>query len=513
MKRTLFFLTCILPIYLIAQNSSNFFDNVTIKVEKTQVNTSASDFGPAFVGNELWFSAFTAEEITQINQGNTKNVFYNLYSVPVDSKGNITGGKEDRLAGLSAGYHSGPVSYCESTGELFLTLSNYENPEIKNVVFQKANIPLKIVILKKSGNKWTEAGELPFNNSSYSVGHPAISPTGDTLFFTSDIPDMGMGGTDIYMTVRQNGRWGEMQNLGDKINTPGDEMFPFFDMKNMLIYASDGKSDSKGGLDIYYTTISGDDFEVPVNLEQINSSGDDFGMVIHSNDKTGYFTSKKEGGEGDDDIYKVLLEGEFELELLVRDKKTLSPVSGAKVNFSDNMTRYANNNGIITRDLDDDSDYTATSEVQGYMNESVSFTTKDKPFGIIKEVINIEKVEVRQKFVMENIYYDFDKWDIRPEAAEELDKLVKIMKDNPSWKVELGSHADCRGSDSYNMALSRKRAESAVDYIVSKGISKDRITAKGYGESQLVNECDDGVECTEEQHQINRRTEFTIIEM
>jgi len=304
-----------------------------------------------------------------------------------------------------------------------------------------------------------------------------------------------------------------MQNLGNKIKTPGGEMFPVFEMKNLVDYASQGKSGSKGGLDIYYTTISGDDFEVPVNLEQINSSGDDFGMVIHSNGKTGYFTSKKEGGEGDDDIYKVLLEGEFELELLVRDKKTLSPVSGAKVNFSDNMTRYADNNGIITRDLDDDSDYTAFSDVQEYMNESVSFTTKDKPFGIIKEVINIEKVEVGQKFVMENIYYDFDKWDIRPEAAEELDKLVKIMKDNPSWKVELGSHADSRGSDSYNIELSQKRAESAVDYIVSRGISRDRITAKGYGESQLVNECDDGVECNEEQHQMNRRTEFTIIEM
>jgi outer membrane protein OmpA-like peptidoglycan-associated protein len=513
MKRTLFFLIFILPIYSIAQNSSNFFDNVTIKVEKTQVNTSASDFGPAFVGNELWFSAFTAEEIDKINQGNTKNVFYNLYSVPLDMEGIITGGKKDRLAELSAGYHSGPVSYCESTGELFLTLSNYENPEIKNVVFQKANIPLKIVILKKSGGQWKETGELPFNNSSYSVGHPAISLTGDTLYFASNIPNKGMGGTDIYMTVRQNGSWSEMKNLGDEINTPGDEMFPFFDMKNTLIYASDGKSDSKGGLDIYYTTISGNDFEIPVNLEQINSSGDDFGMVIHSNGKTGYFTSNKEGGEGDDDIYKVLLEGKFELELLVRDKKTLSPVSSAKINFSDNMSRYTDNNGIITRDLDDDSDYTATSDVQGYMNESVSFTTKYKPFGIIKEVINIEKVEVGQKFVMENIYYDFDKWDIRPEAAEELDKLVKIMKDNPSWKVELSSHTDCRGNDSYNMKLSQKRAESAVDYIVSKGISRNKITAKGYGESQLVNHCDDGVECTEEQHQMNRRTEFEIIEM
>ncbi|MDD4143727.1 MAG: OmpA family protein, partial [Prolixibacteraceae bacterium] len=235
----------------------------------------------------------------------------------------------------------------------------------------------------------------------------------------------------------------------------------------------------------------------------------------HDDESSGYFVSKRDGGTGDDDIYKVLFEpqGKYELELLVRDRKTGNPVSNARVNFNDNMTRYTGNDGIIRRDLEKDFDYTAASALDGYMNESISFTTKGKPFGILKEVIEIEKVEIGQKFEMKNIYYEFDKWDILPESEIELDKLVKVMKDNPSWKVELGSHTDSRGTNAYNEDLSQKRSDSAVRYIVSKGIAQSRIIAKGYGESQLVNHCSDGVNCTEEQHRMNRRTEFTILEM
>ena len=513
MKRTLFLLMGILPLFLIAQNNKNYFENATIEVAKTPINTPASDFGPSYVDGELWFSAFTLEEISKVMQGKTDDVYYNLYAAPFDTKGNLTGKKTEMLNGISAGYHAGPVSYCHATEELFITLSNYENPKIENVVFRKANIPLKIIIMKKSGKGWNKAGELPFNSPSYNVGHPAISVTGDTLFFASDKTGPGIGGTDIYMSVRKNGKWGEMINLGNNINTPGEDMFPFLNKGNTLIYASNGKSGGKGGLDLYYANISDNNFGTPVNIEDINSAEDDFGLVIQQNQKSGYFVSRREGGIGDDDIYKVLFKGDFDLELLVRDKKSLSTVNNAKVNFNDDITLYTDNNGMIKRELEDETDYTATSAVEGYMNESVDFTTKDKLFGTIKAVIEIEKVEVGQKFVMENIYYDFDKWDILSESEVELDKLVKILKDNPSWKVELGSHTDCRGNDRYNDILSDKRSASAVNYITSNGITKDRITSKGYGETQLVNHCDDGVSCTESQHRLNRRTEFKILEM
>jgi outer membrane protein OmpA-like peptidoglycan-associated protein len=517
MRQLLLILISILPFFSMAQTLDTFPENAIITVEKTGVNTVASDFGPEFVGNELWFSAFSDEAIDRLSKGRSKNAFYNLYFVPIDDKGHMQGDKMVKMPDISAGYHAGPVSYCQATGELFITLSNFEDPKINRVVFQKAKVPLKINIFRKSGGSWTDEKELPYNNSSWSIGHPAVSPTGDTLIFASDIPDKGKGKIDLYMIIRSNGEWGRLINLGDKINTPGDEMFPFFHNGKLLFFASNGIAGGKGGLDIYYAHLTPEGFDTPKNLDELNSERDDFGLVIHSGGEVGYFTSQKPGGEGDDDIYKVIFEveeeGEFELELLVLDKKTGEYLPEVKVNFSDNVSFYTGSDGLIKRKLDKNVVYTATSDLDGYMNESVSFTTINKPYGTLQEVIRIEKVEVGQKFVLENIYYDFDKWDILPESEVELNKLVKVLEDNPSWKVELGSHTDCRGSDAYNEVLSQKRSESAVKYIISKGISQNRITAKGYGETQLVNQCDDGIQCSEEEHRMNRRTEFKILEL
>jgi len=502
----------IIPFGLMAQLNQNFPENVTLRVEKTGINTQASDFGPAFVENELWFSAFTAEEISRLNQGKSNDVFYNLFASPVDEKGNLRGGKNMKLQEISAGYHAGPVSWCEATNELFVTLSNYENPEIKNVVFQKSNIPLKIIILKKSGSNWVQAGELPFNSSSYSVGHPAISVTGDTLIFASNIPGKGLGGTDLYMTVRKNGSWGEMVNLGDKINTPGEDMFPYLHKGKMLFYASSAKSGGQGKFDIYYSGLTAGGFDTPKPLAALNTAEDDFGLVIHPDEEVGYFVSRKAGGEGDDDIYKVLfeVEGEYDLELLVQNKKTKNPVAYAKVDFNDNRSITAGNDGLIRRKLDKNSDYTATSDVEGYVNETVYISTRNKPFGTLKEILEIEKLVVGEVIVLKNIYYDFDKWNILPQSAIELDKVVKLMDDNPTLEIELSSHTDSRGTHAYNEELSRKRAASARDYIVSQGVSASRITSRGYGETMLVNQCTDGVPCPETLHRANRRTEIKV---
>jgi outer membrane protein OmpA-like peptidoglycan-associated protein len=510
MKKSMLILLAMLPICLMAQV---FYENTTLQVEKISSNTSWSDFGPSFVEDELFFSGFMPEDMNKLKQGRSKNVYYKLFSSSLDDEGHYGGGRILVSEQASSGYHAGPVSYCKKTGELFVTLSNYENAEVKNIVFQKKNIPLKIVILKNTGNGWSLTDELPFNSSSYSTGHPAISVTGDTLIFASNIPGKGNGGTDLYMTIRKNGKWGEMINLGNKINTPGDDMFPYLHKGNLLIYASNGKSGGKGGFDIYNATLAGNGFSEPVNFSALNTEADDFGLVIHPGEETGYFVSNRSGGEGDDDIYQVTFKGEYELELLVKDKISSNPMPGVKVNFSDQDDHTTDSSGMIRRKLAKATDYTAGTSLEGYMNASVAFSTKKHPYGLLKKEISVEKVEVGQKFVMQNIYYLFDKWNLLPESESELEKLVSIMKDNPSWKVELGSHTDSRGSFDYNDMLSNRRSVSAVDYIVSRGISNERITAKGYGENQLVNECKDGTGCTEEQHRMNRRTEFTILEM
>ncbi len=447
MRHTLLFIFMLgmIPVITNAQSQSNFPEKTITTVEKTGINSSVSDFGPAFVESELWFSVNTLQKNTR------KNImYYELFASATDAKGNLTAeGKSKKLDEVRAGYNAGPVSYCKATGELFVTVNNHENPEIEYIVFRKANIPLKIVVLKKSGSNWNIKEELPFNSPSYSVGHPAISVTGDTLYFASDIPGKGKGQTDLYMTVRKNGKWGEMVNLGDKVNTPGNEMFPFLHKGKYLFFASNGRNDTAGGLDIYYSKITPSGFDTPINMKGLNSPEDDFGLVIHPAEENGYFVSARPGGSGDDDIYKVVFETEPEV-----------------------------------------------AEIGKSIDELVP-----------------EKVEVGQKFLLDNIYYDFDKWDILPESETELNKLIKIMNENPKWKIELGSHTDSRGTHAYNERLSQRRSESAVGYIVSKGISKNRITAKGYGETKLVNHCADGVECTEEQHRKNRRTEFTIIEI
>ena len=510
MKKSKLLLLFMLPFCVMAQV---FYENTTLEIEKVPVNTLWSDFGPSFVENELWYSGFLPADTEKINQGRTRNIYYKLFSSAIDNEGHFVSGRDLVGEEASSGYHAGPVSYCKNTGELFMTLSNYDNAEVKNIVFQRKKIPLKIVILTKSGNNWKISEELPFNSSLYSIGHPAVSPTGDTLIFASDIPGKGYGGTDLYMSVRKNGKWGEMINLGDKINTSGDDMFPFLHKGNVLLYASNGQQGSKGGFDVYYATREGNGFSKPVNLDGLNSNADDFGLVVHPNEEVGYFVSNREGGSSNDDIYKVSFKGTYGLELVVKNRVTGEPVPGVTVNFNDNTQLTTNSKGLISRQLDKAADYNATTALEGYMNGSVAFTTKNKSYGILKKEIGIEKVETGQKFVMENIYYRFDKWDLLPESEKELDKLVAIMNDNPLWKVELGSHTDSRGSIEYNDMLSNRRSLSAVDYIVSRGISQNRITARGYGKTQLVNRCSDGINCTEDEHRMNRRTEFKILEM
>ena len=512
MKKLVLSLLLLFPVLIYAQNSCDFFKFRKIKIEKTDLNTVQSDFGPSFVNGELWFSAFTPEEINKLAAGKDKGVFYNIFSVSADKEGNVNGAKSVQFEKISAGYHAGPVSYCEKTGELFVTLSNFENPEIRNKVYRKADVRLKIVIAEKKGAEWQVTGQFPFNDSTYSVGHPSISVTGDTIIFASDKPDSGLGMTDLYMSVRSDGKWGEPVNLGDKINTPFDEMFPFFMNGSLLFYASNKGDNAKDDFDILYSCKEGTSFAKPVMLNDLNTDKDDFGFVVHPKQKIGYFVSQRDGGSGDDDIYKIRFTGDYNLELVVMDRKTNIPFTNPKVKFSDNNAGIING-VLISRTLPENSSITATTEYEGYMNASKTFNTTDRPYGIIKDTIWIEKVEIKQVFVMENIFYDFDKWKILPESEIELNKLVKILNDNPTWKVELGSHTDARGTDSYNMILSKKRSDSAVKYIVEHGIAKDRIIAKGYGETQLVNHCTNGVECPDEVHRKNRRTEFKILEM
>ena len=363
---------------------------------------------------------------------------------------------------------------------------------------------------------------------------PAFSPDGDELYFASNRPG-GFGGIDIWKATRlANSDFGNPVNLGPTINTPGNEMFPRLASDGKFFFASDGHP-GYGKLDLFVAEKDESGNQVVRNLgENINSKDDDFGIFFTEYPKAGFISSNREGGVGDDDIYffedktpkpkivNVLL-NVFTKEAKADGTESVLPQTRVVLYGSDNKQQggdFSNTNGRVRFTMTPDSDYTIIASKGGYFSKSIPYTTKGKtpdPATLIQEVTNVtldttivlDQLILEKSIVLENIYYDLDKAEIRTDAAVELDKLVKILADNPSIRIELSSHTDSRSSDSYNQDLSQRRAQSAVDYIVSKGIAADRLVAKGYGESQLI--IKDAQ--TEEEHQVNRRTEFKVIEI
>lgn len=363
---------------------------------------------------------------------------------------------------------------------------------------------------------------------------PAFSPDGTELYFASNRPG-GFGGIDLYKATRlANADFGNPVNLGPEINTPGNELFPRLAPDGKFFFSSDGHP-GFGKLDLFVTEKDDSGKLNIKNLGQnFNSPNDDFGISFSDYPKAGFISSNREGGSGDDDIYffedktpkpkivNILLNVTTKERVAGQPNKILER---ARVVLYDSNKKQAggdmsNSNGRVRFTLEPNADFTIIASKNGYFAKSIPFTTVDKTPDIatlIQEVTNItldttiilDQLVLDKSIVLENIYYDLNKDDIRPDAALELEKLITILKDNPTIRIELSSHTDSRSSDAYNLDLSQRRAQSAVDYMVSKGIEADRLVARGYGELQLINLNAE----TEEEHQVNRRTEFKVIEI
>lgn len=448
------------------------------------------------------------------------------------------------------------------SSNLFVENANEGTPAFskdgKLMVFARGNTgkskdaspDVDLYLSKKEDGQWSQPERLSISDSLAWDGSPAFSSDGKTLYFASNRRG-GKGGLDLYRVGMDNsGRFGRAINMGSAINTAGDEMFPFVSEDGKLYFASDGHP-GLGGLDLFVATRNGNDIEVEHLGLPMNSSGDDFGLVM-VDERQGYFSSNRSGGKGDDDLYYFKGNG---LEDRWWSKESLEPpaedkvvryyllpkfvdVNGkalAAVNYS--IKRNGENLGASKSDksgkgtvLDlgenDEMEFLASKE--DYLSKRSNFSMEGRqiPKAALKKaltdttfefVVIMDKPEIgkeiTQWYQINPIYYDLDKSDIRNDAAEELDKIVQFLKDNEQVVMELGSHTDARATAAYNLKLSQRRAESAVRYIVSKGIEPDRIKAKGYGETQLINECADGVNCSEEMHQQNRRTEFVITDL
>ena len=368
------------------------------------------------------------------------------------------------------------------------------------------------------GKGWSGVVSAPFNNNEYSTGHPALSQDGNTLYFVSDMPG-GKGGSDIYMVaINSDGSLGTPERLGDNINTEGKELFPYIDSNGTLYFSSNGHM-GIGGLDVFYAEAQGDGFDVVNNLGKgVNSSADDFAYKYDPTSQSGYVSSNREGGMGSDDIYMVEaveIPCEVTIAVLVINENTNAAVAGARVDLYDTMgnrlsTKTSNVDGMVSFKAACDQAH----EVQGVLADFESNASKVAPANDQKVSATIalkpiEEIIVEDQIVLNPILFDLDKSNIKAQAAFELDKVVAVMNKYPEMVIAVGAHTDSRATDAYNLSLSEARAQSTVQYIISKGISGKRISGKGYGETQPKVSC--GNNCSEAEHQLNRRSEFTIV--
>ena len=501
------------------------------KIENAGINTKYSDYGTTFMGTKVVFSSArdTGNFSKRIHTW-TGAYFTNLYSAAISEDGSL-GAVEKFGKKINTKYHEDTPAFTKDGSTVYFTRNNY----LDGRGFDASKVTLlKIYTAKvdKQGN-WNNITALPFNSDSYQVAHPALSADGKTLYFASDMEGT-RGQSDLYrVAVTGDGTFGTPENLGDAINTPGRETYPTVNDDNELYFASDGQP-GLGGLDVFITRIPKDgslNFKQVLNVgEEANSPKDDFALIIDSKTKRGFLSSNRDGGQGNDDIYKFLetrpIWCEQVLFGVVTDEKTKEVLPNAKLILFDEKFKQLKE---TTSDKDGKYEFTEVEcNTKYYVRTSLeTYNTKESPVIIGKTDgktelnIELEKTQKEAKtgddladvFGINLIYFDLDKWNIRPDAAIDLAKILDVLEQYPTMKIDIRSHTDSRASGAYNNKLSDRRAKSTRDWLMSKGITKDRLTAKGYGETQLVNKCADGVQCTEEEHQLNRRSQFVITAM
>lgn len=502
-------------------------DEGKYKIEHLTLNTNAGDFGTSYYKNKIVFASTRAKAKAFKKKFNWNGKpFLDMYVSEVD--GNQLKDPENFSKKLNGKMHDGPASFSNNGTYMAFTRNHYHDKSDDKV------IELQIWFSSFTDNKWSQPVPFSINNSEYSVGQPFLTSDGKTMYFVSNMPG-GLGGADIYKVKKgDNGAWEKPENLGNKINTEGDEVFPFLSESNEILYFSSNGHCGLGDLDIFSCQLTG------LKIGQVNNAGfplntqyDDFAMIIDSTSQKGYFSSNRSGGSGDDDIYSVSI-----LKVIEIKKRIIGvakDISGTSIPNTF-ITLYDSKNEVIdtvtTKDngaykffIESDKTFNLNGKKVGYTEGKSQANSNGKDSIIVsdviltkKEEVVVEKIEVGKdlgKVVKFNpIYFDYHEYKIRPDAEVELNKIVKIMNEYPNMVVNLNSHTDCRASKNYNQKLSDKRAQASTNYIKKRITKPERISGKGYGETKLINGCNcDGKVvsgCSEDEHQQNRRTEFII---
>ena len=606
-----------------------FQDSAFYTIKPLSVNSEHSDFGPTYLDQGIVYASAREGGSSGKRYEWYNQVFLDLYYAPFDSLERL--GAPQRLnEEVNTRFHEGPAAFYAGGRQAIFTRNNYFGHRRGKSEDYQMKLKLFTAVREDTATmEWTDIRPFQHNSEEYSSGHPTVSADGSRLYYVSDRRG-GEGGTDIYMCRWQRNTWGRPVNLGKRINTPGNEMFPFIHPSGALYFASDGHG-GLGGLDIYRIDLNREKAQAYNVGYPINSSRDDFGLITQGDERDGFFSTNRDAGLGNDNIYRfsyrptehitmrgvvlaaqdstplpmstVMLQqspgdtvatikagadGTFSFEL---DREKEYKVTASRSSYHHNKARFSTKRGkarpdslvlylerpLIANDtpgaefkgegqdpslfatpprvmvrgtvshratgkvlpgttvtlenaatqqqwqfvadaaaqyrfaVRPDQPYRLTADRQQYIGANQPFSTKDTT-GVLTYDLLLDSIEVGKVVRLDRIFYDFDRWNIREDAIPELEHLLGALQGYPSMKIELSSHTDVRGTDGYNQYLSSQRAQIVVSYLIAQGIRPDRMVAKGYGETRLVNDCENDVPCSEEQHQENRRTEFTITE-
>jgi len=498
-------------------------EKVYIEVYNLDINTEYSDFGSFEHGGKLYFaSARTTDVNARKKYTWNDEPFLDIYQADVDQAdgkkdiGNVNAITANKV---NTDFHEASVAITNDGKTIYFTRDNV-NKRNRLDYDDDGTTHLKIYKAALNNGTWRDIEELPFNDDIFSTGHPTLSPDNKKLYFVSDRDHVdALGQTDIYVVdINYDGTYSEPQNLGPKVNTEGREMFPYIAKDSTLYFSSDGYV-NLGLLDIYKSDIIKDTSAEPINLgAPFNTGADDFAFFINSDDKTGYFSSNREGGKGNDDIYSfAAYECKQTVIGVVRDTKTQELLDGATVQIINDAGKIiqeltTGSDGSYTYEIECNKTYSILGSKPDYKDDLKKLIAGSENNFVNKVNLNLTPLVDYDQIVINPIFFDFDKWNIRTDAKYELENIVSVMREHPNMHIYIESHTDSRGNDSYNMKLSDRRAKSTRDYLLSRNIAPERIeSAIGYGESQLLNECSNGVRCSKEKHQLNRRSYFYIV--
>ena len=496
--------------------------NSTAKVKNAGINSPYFDFSPAFYGEKsvVFTSTKSTEKSLASKHSWTNESYTNLYVVDFEND-SVKSTPKGLNAKINKFYNESSAVFTKDGKTMYFTRNNQLKTKAKTDTLN--TVLLKIYKATYEGNKWTNVLELPFNSDNFSCAHPALSPDEKELYFSSNRPG-SKGMSDIYkIAIIENNTFGEPVNLGDNINTEGRETFPFITQDNVLIFASDARA-GLGGLDIYYLHLDSETKEIKTFGQPINSSFDDFGLIYKDEIQDGFLTSNRpEDNKGKDDIYRVKgleIPKIFKISATVQEEVKNQLVEAVVLLLDENKNQIAKlftkDGKLEIPDLVQGKNYFVTITHPNFENYEGPITFKGKntnlEFKLKKKVLELSEVDLAKILGIRIIYFDLDKYFIRKDAAVELQKITDIMKAYPQMKIDVRSHTDSRKAVQYNQKLSQQRADATRAWIIAQGIAPERLKASGYGESRPVNNCVDGIKCSEADHQENRRSEFIISE-